>query len=54
MKWRKLIKFIKEHRKRGIASFNVVTNSNTFIITTDDSECTEESWEKNMLRINYK
>ena len=53
-KWIKLIKFIKKHRSRGIASFKVYTNSDTFIITTDDCEQTFESWEENMLRIPYK
>ena len=54
LKWIKLIKFIKRHRVRGIASFSVVTNSDTFIITTEDCEQTEESWKENMLRIPYK
>ena len=53
-KYIKLIKWIKQHRKRGIASFRVETDSNTFIITTEDCEQTRESWEKNMLRIPYK
>ena len=53
-KWIKLIKFIKKHRSRGIASFNVSTNGDTFIITTEDCEQTEESWKENMLRIKYK
>ena len=52
-KWIKLIKFIKKHRARGIISFSVVTNNNTFIITTSDCEQTEESWKENMLRIPY-
>ena len=52
-KWIRLIRFIKKHRTRGIASFSVVTNSNTFIITTEDCESTEESWKENMLRIPY-
>ncbi len=37
-KWRKLIKFIKEHRKIGIASFGVVTTSDTFILYVIDKE----------------
>lgn len=53
-KWIKLIKWIKEHRKRGIASFDVLTNADTFIITTSDCESTEESWKTNMLRLKYK
>jgi len=53
MKWIKLIKWIKNHRKEGNASFNVVTNSNTFIITVDGCDSTRESWDKNMLRITY-
>ena len=52
-KWIILIRFIKKHRKRGIASFSVVTNADTFIITTEDCEQTQESWDKNMLRIPY-
>lgn len=53
-KWIKLIRFIKKHRNRGIASFRVVTNSDTFIITTEDCEQTKSSWKENMLRITYK
>ena len=53
-KWIKLIRFIKKHRARGIASFDVVTDAETFIITTEDSERTEESWKETMLRIKYK
>ncbi|MCK9416384.1 hypothetical protein M0Q97_06975 [Candidatus Dojkabacteria bacterium] len=52
-KWIKLIKWIKEHRKEGNASFHVVTNADTFIITVDGTESTEESWSKNMLRIKF-
>ena len=37
-KWRKMIKFIKKHRKIGIASFRVVTNSNTFVMWVTDPE----------------
>ena len=39
----RIVKFIKKHRSRNIASFKVVTNSDTFIITTEDCEQTEES-----------
>ena len=46
-KWIRLIKWIKYHRKNGIASFNVVTNSTTLIITTDKKESNY------MLRINF-
>lgn len=53
-KWIKLIKWIKNHRQKGSASFSVVTDSNTFIITVSDCERTEESWKKNMLRIDFK
>ncbi len=53
-KWIKLIRFIKKHRAKGIASFDVVTNSDTFIITTEDCESTQESWKENMLRIPYR
>jgi len=53
-KWIKLIRFIKKHRSRGIASFSVVTNSDTFIITTEDCKQTEASWKENMLRIPYR
>lgn len=52
-KWIRLIKFIKKHRTRGIASFSVVTNSDTFVITTEDCESTRESWKENMLRLPY-
>jgi len=52
-KWLRLIKWIKNHRKNGKASFDVVTNSNTFVITVKGCESTRESWDKNMLRINY-
>lgn len=52
-KWIKLIKWIKNHRKEGNASFDVVTNSDTFVITVTESKQTQESWEKNMLRIKY-
>lgn len=52
-KWIKLIKWIKTHRKDGNASFNVLTNSDTFIITVTDCENTRKSWDKNMLRIKY-
>lgn len=54
IKWIKLIRFIKKHRSRGVASFRVVTNSDTFVITTKDCEPTEESWKENMLRLPYK
>lgn len=54
IKWIKLIRFIKKHRSRGVASFKVVTNSDTFVITTKDCEPTEESWKENMLRLPYK
>lgn len=53
-KWIKLIRFIKKHRSRGIASFKVVTNMDTFVITTEDCEQTESSWKENMLRIPYR
>ena len=52
-KWMKLIKWIKKHRIEGKASFNVVTNSDTFIITVSGCKNTRESWNKNMLRIKY-
>ena len=52
-KWIKLIKWIKNHRKEGNGSFDVVTNSDTFIITVSGCESTRESWNKNMLRIDY-
>ncbi len=52
-KWLRLIKWIKNHRKNGYTSFDVVTNSDTFIITVSGCESTQESWEKNMLRIKY-
>jgi len=35
MKYRKIIKFIKKYRQLGIASFSVVTTSDTFILTAD-------------------
>ena len=54
MKWIRLIRFIKKHRARGIASFHVVTDIDTFIITTEDCKQTQKSWEQNMLRIPYK
>jgi hypothetical protein len=52
--WIKLIKFIKKHRNNGIASFRVTTNSDTFIITTEDCKNTVESRKENMLRLKYK
>lgn len=52
-KWIKLIKWIKNHRKEGNMSFDVVTNSDTFVITVSRCESTRESWNKNMLRIKY-
>lgn len=52
-KWIKLIMWIKKHRKEGNASFDVVTNSDTFIITVRNCESTRESWDKNMLRIPF-
>lgn len=45
-KWIKLIKWIKHHRKQGNASFDVVTDSNTFIITVHGCESTKESWDE--------
>lgn len=53
-KWIKLIRWIKNHRKNGIASFEVETNSDTFVITVKGCESTKESWKENMLRIKYK
>ena len=53
MKWIRLIKWIKKHREEGSASFDVNTNSNTFVITVKNCKNTYESWEKNMLRINF-
>lgn len=53
-KWIALIKWIKRHRKDGHASFDVVTNSDTLVITVSGCESSYESWEKNMLRIKYK
>lgn len=53
LKWIQLIRWIKDHRKNGKASFKVVTNADTFIITVEGCEATRESWEKNMLRIRY-
>ena len=53
LKWIKLIKWIKKHRSEGNASFDVVTDSETFIITVSGCENTRESWDKNMLRIKY-
>ena len=54
MKWIKLIKFIKYHRKRGEGSFRVTTNSDTFIIyvgrTTLD---TDGAYERDQLRLKY-
>ena len=52
-KWIKLIRWIKKHRAEGNASFDVVTNSDTFVITVKGCESTRESWDKNMLRIKY-
>lgn len=54
LKWIKLIRFIKKHRLRGVASFRVVTKSDLFVITTEDCENTEVSRKENMLRIPYK
>jgi len=34
MKWRKLIKFIREHRKAGFGSFQLLTTSDRIIIIT--------------------
>ncbi len=53
-KWIKLIRWIKKHRAEGNSSFDVVTNSDTFVITVIGCEDTRESWDKNMLRIKYK
>lgn len=53
IKWIKLIRWIKKHRTEGNASFDVVTNSDTFVITVRGCESTRESWDKNMLRIKY-
>jgi hypothetical protein len=53
-KWIRLIRFIKKHRKRGMATFKVLTNLDTFIIVTEDHEPTKESRKENMLRIPYK
>lgn len=52
-KWIKLIKWIRNHRNNGDAAFDVVTDSNTFIITVRGCENTRESWDKNMLRIDF-
>lgn len=52
-KWFKLIKWVKNHRKEGNGSFNVLVTSNTFIITVEGCVVTTESWKKNMLRIKY-
>jgi len=52
-KWIKLIKWIRVHRKEGNASFDIVTNSDTLVITVSGCENTRESWDKNMLRIKY-
>ena len=52
-KWIKLIKWIKNHRKEGNGSFQVLTNGDTFIITVSGCKNTRESWDKNMLRIDY-
>ena len=53
-KWIRLIKWIKKHREEGNSSFEVVTDSDTFIITVKNCETSRESWKKNMLRIKYK
>lgn len=53
-KWLKLISWIKQHRKKGNASFDVVTNNDTFVITVSNCKNTTESWKENMLRIPYK
>ena len=53
-KWIRLIWWIKKHRRNGKASFRVNTNEDTFVITVDGCESTHESWENNMLRINFK
>lgn len=52
-KWIELIRWVKNHRKNGKGSFNVVTNSDTFIITVDGCEQSYESWKTNMLRIKF-
>lgn len=52
-KWIKLIKWIKAHRKEGNSSFDIVTNSDTLVITVSGCEQSKESWDKNMLRIKY-
>lgn len=52
-KWIKLIKWIRKHRKNGNMSFDVVTDSDTFVITVEGCEQTYESWEKNMLRLKF-
>ena len=47
-KFNKIIKFVKEHRKRGIASFTVQTTGDEFILTS------RNNGERSQLRIPYK
>ena len=56
-KWKAIIKYIKECRKHGIASFNIATTSNEIIITAN-TKIGVSIKAKNMnwgsLRIKYK
>ena len=51
--WKRLEKWIRAHREKGKASFNVSTDEDTFVITVKDCEQSHESWVTNMLRIHY-
>jgi len=53
-KFRKIIKFIKKHRANGVASFDVVTNSDTFILSADYKEKGAKYKTREQLRLPYK
>ena len=52
-KWKLLINFIKLCREDDTASFNIVTNSNTIVITTN-SIGNNPKYKLKQLRLNYK
>ena len=52
-KWYKLVKFIRKHRKRGFASFSIVTTSDEIIVVVEELGGPEGKYVYEQIRLNY-
>lgn len=52
-KWIKLIRFIRKHRKNGMASFTIATTSDEIIIVTEGICDYHKDYKHEQLRLKY-